>query len=375
MSVAGEQRKPARSKGIPLIAFVLGALLVGAAAGYFGGKSLKQSGVKLDAWILAALPVAFWLVIAWHEFGHLLGGWSAGFRFALFAAGPLRIDRVHGRVRVRWNRSAALWGGVAATAPPGVGMETAEHMRRAMMRVVAGGPLLSLAGAVLLVPGSILMPSDPSLAVLLNITGALSLMVGLGTLIPNSMAGFQSDGARLLQLWRGGEEAERWACLALLSGFSASRRPRNWPEELVISGSRGALESNDGVSGAWLRATWHEDRGELPEASEWISRALAAGEFWPKPARPLLHATAAYVRARVGDATAAREHLDQAAAPGFLEKEQRLLAEAAVLLAEGNAAGARAIAGKALQEIPESGGEAVVAVREKLLRLSTEAAA
>jgi hypothetical protein len=97
-------------------------------------------------------------------------------------------------------------------------------------------------------------------------------------------------------------------------------------------------------------------------------------EFWPKPARPLLHATAAYIRARMGDATAARAHLNQAMAPGFLEKEHRLLAEAAVLLAEGKASEARSIAGKALQELPES-GEAAAATREKLLRLSNEAAA
>jgi hypothetical protein len=374
MSVAGEPRKTARAKKIRLIAFILGALLLGAAGGYLGGKSLKQSGVKLDPWFLAGLPLALWLVIAWHELGHLLGGWSSGFRFALFAVGPLRIDRVHDRIRVGWNRSAALWGGVAASTPVGPRSESTAAMRRAMMRVVAGGPLLSLIGTALLIPASMLLQSNPSLAVLLGLSGALSLMIALATFYPNSMGGFQSDGARLMQLWRGGEEAERWACLASISGLSMLRRPRDWPEELVLAGSRGAVDSNDGVSAAWLRASWHEDRGELPEASEWVSRALEAMEFWPKPARPLLHATAAYIRARMGDATAARAHLNQAMAPGFLEKEHRLLAEAAVLLAEGKASEARSIAGKALQELPES-GEAAAATREKLLRLSNEAAA
>lgn len=354
---------------------ILGSVLfaaIGLGLGYGVGRFLKSSGAAphLSPWVLLGLPVVVWLVIALHEMGHVIGGWNSGFQLAFFAVGPLKIYRDYNRLRVRYNSSPALWGGVAATAPRGSQLPSAPFMRQAMLRVVAGGPLLSLGGTLLLIPAALLLPAYPSLAVLIGAAGLMSFFIALATSIPVSTGGFLSDGARLLQLLRGGEDADRWAYLGVLSGLSLTVRPRDWPAAIVLSCAREGDTSYDGISAAWLRSSWHEDRGEFEAARQWLEQALASIDHWPKPARPLLHASAACLYATLGDAARARPHLEAARQPGFLDKDHLHLAEATVLESEGRRAEAQASARKGLALIPSEATGFALLHREKLSKIA-----
>ncbi|MBS1827032.1 MAG: hypothetical protein JST93_17065 [Acidobacteria bacterium] len=350
-------------KGWPIL--ILAFALLGAGLGYYGGKLVKQSGARLDVsyWHLAFTPLAFLLAAAWHELGHLVGGWLSGFQFSLFIVGPIRIERLHDRLKLSLNRSLSLAGGLAAaTPPPGTRLEP-DEMKRALFRIVAGGPLFSLIGALLLLPATLLLSAS------LGITGAISLIIAVATMIPLSTGGFRSDGARLLQLSRGGEEAQRWAHLAILAGFIYTTRPRDWPRDLVTSISRIGDRSFDAVSAAWLRACHHEDRGELDDAKLWIEEALAGKDEWPIAALSTLHATAASIYAARNEAALAREQFAFLKPGGLLPKDQVLYTEALVLFAEGQREAALDTAGKALAMIPASAQGAAEAQRQNLQRI------
>ena len=243
----------------------------GLGLGYALGRLLKLSGgaPHPSPWVLLALPLVALLMIALHEFGHVLGGWSAGFALDFYAVGPLKIYRGYQRLHLGWNRSLALWGGLAASSPRGPQPPAPAALRRAMLRVVAGGPLLSFAGSLLLIPAALLLWSSPSLAVILGAAGLMSFFIAVATAIPVKTSGFLSDGARFRQLLRGGEAADRWAYLAVLSGLSRTVRPRGWPAELVEACTTAGCLTYDGIAAAWLRSSWHEDRGELAEARLW----------------------------------------------------------------------------------------------------------
>ncbi|MFN7936593.1 MAG: hypothetical protein U0R19_24945 [Bryobacteraceae bacterium] len=358
-------------KGWSTIILFLTMAVLGAALGNYGGKLIKQSGVKLalSYWHVAFMPLAYFLIVAWHELGHLAGGWLSGFQLTLFIVGPLKIERTHDRLRFTLNRNLSLAGGLAASSPPPGTHLDIEDMKRALLRIVAGGPLFSALGALLLVPASLLLASFPGPAIALGITGALSLIIALVTMIPLRTSGFRSDGARLLQLLRGGEAAQHWAQLAILGGFIYTVRPRDWPRELVTSIARFGHRSFDAVSAAWLRACHHEDRRELDDAKLWIEEAIAGKDEWPTAAHSTLHATAASIYAARNEAASAREQFALLKPGGLLPKDQILYAEALVLFAEGQKESARSIAVQALALIPASAQGAAEPQRESLQRI------
>jgi hypothetical protein len=364
---------------MPLRAKKIGSIvlfaLIGAGVGYFVGKLLpKPTGPRepLGWWFIPLLVLMPWLAIAWHELGHVIGGWLSGFRLVLFTAGPLRIDRQGERLRMSWNRTPSLWGGVAATTPsPG---ETSD-MRRKMMTMVAGGPLASLLGGLLLLAAFWLRAGEGPLRLALLVGGAVSLTIALATLLPFSSGGFVNDGQRILQLLRGGESVERWIAGANLSAWSMTTRARQWPEDLVRAHSDGAPATFDGVLARWMRHSWHADRGEIAEAGQWLDEALAQREILPSSVRPIVDATAAEFHARhTGDAERAGRHWSQVGRASMLPAHALALTEAAVMAAQGRREEARGAAERARRgvrhlhgSVREQAEETLAWVEQRLL--------
>lgn len=337
----------------PLVT-VLGVIVLTAAGALFGAWIANMAEVKSTGWdlsrpeklglVLACLPVIF-LFLAAHEAGHLLGGRLAGFRFLLFIVGPLKIHRERDRIRLELNRSAGLAGGIAACVP-----EDARDLRRRTLMMVAGGPLASLvtgAFALGLFFGLDLqgLPPESGLAALygsvaLLMFGGGSLGIGLVTLIPGRTSGFWTDGARILQLLRGGPQAERdVALMALIASSQAGRRPRDWDGALVEQ----ALSLEDAslfeVLARMLVSARDLDRDDFESARRHLERALSLAGELPPTVRPGLLLEAAWFEAAVrGDAGAARRWLDAAGEGALVQKHARLRAEAAVLAAEGKPA-------------------------------------
>jgi hypothetical protein len=285
----------------------------------------------------------FFLAVVLHEVAHLVGGWLVGFRFEFLVVGRLKITRTGGRVRMGLIRGHRVPTGLAGSLPT-----DDRDIRRRLAVAVAAGPgaslLFAAASLVTLVamgsdqPYALLAPDGSWLPSLLVISGTISLLLFIVTILPIQIGELLTDGARLVLLLRGGQETERYCAVGVLVGMSmAGRRGREWPAGLVEAATAVPDGSTFDTLGAMLAYGWSLDRGELAAAGGYLDRALAAAEKYPVGSRPAIYLEAAYFTARYrGDAAAARAFLKDSKG-GFLVKPySELRAEAAVLLAEGN---------------------------------------
>jgi hypothetical protein len=102
---------------------------------------------------------ALFICLVAHELGHLCAGLVVGFRFHLFAIGPLLIERKEaGRIGIGWNRVLSFYGGAVSTLP-----NKTDGLRRRYAIAVAGGPLASLLVAILAAASMDLLRSAPSI--------------------------------------------------------------------------------------------------------------------------------------------------------------------------------------------------------------------
>lgn len=340
---------PAR-RAVKRLRRVLGLLtlaLLGATVGYavaeLLGPAAPDPGVPLPL-LLLALPVVVFGVLFIHECGHLLGGRVAGFRFVLLVVGPLELTRAGGGVRLALNKNPALYGGIAGSVPPG-----GRDLRRKMAVYVAGGPLASLALGITALLAASGLPGDGAFP--LGITGLVSLVIAVVTLLPTRLGGFVSDGARLLMLLRGGPEAERWCGLAAIYGASmGGTRPRDWPASWVARATALPDDTLDGTGGRLLAYARALDTGDAAGAGRLLDHSLGHLEGLPAAFRPSVMLEAAYYTARHrNDPATARAWLDRAKGGMMVERHTRLRVEAAVLLAEGRSGEAAERAGEGLR--------------------------
>jgi hypothetical protein len=314
--------------------------------------------------IVLASSLAFFLSLAAHEAGHLLGGRLAGFRFALYAAGPIRVRRSPSGLRFelndRWNLA-----GFAFSVPVHL-----HNLKRGMVSFVAGGPvtnlLLAAIFAGLFLALTVAAPSREAvraflgssvslgLFVFLFQAGFTSLALGVVTLVPLRKDGFFTDGARLLMLLRDRPKAGRWsASWALYAASADGQRPRDWDRGLIDQATQLTDGSLDEGGACLLAYLWALDQGDEEAAEGFLGRTRAAFDTIPA-LRPSIAAEIAYFQARFrGDAATARSRLDEAQG-GFLERHERLRAETAVLLAEHRVAEARERASEALAALPHA---------------------
>lgn len=285
---------------------------------------------------VAGLALAgLWAALLSHELGHLAAGLAQGFRFSLFAAGPLWIGRRGERVAVAFNRSPLLWGGVAATLPT-----TREALRRRFAVVVAAGPAASLAVAI---AGLAAVPhASGRVATFVSALAWSSFLLFLATAQPFGAGnGLASDGGRLASLLSAGRRGDvELAFLSVIAASTGGVRPRELPAaelELLLVSPPGPLMEGAAVSLAYRRAL---DAGRPEEARALLDRGAA---LLPRLSRAMqgdLRTELADRRARDGDPGGAREALAGLAGP-FVERHRRLRAEASLARAEGRPDDAR----------------------------------
>lgn len=320
-------------------------------------------------WVfLPGLVVVLYLVIVCHELGHLAAGLTQNFRFASMIAGPLWIENTSGRLRLRLNRSLALAGGIVSMLPSGD-----RELRRRMMVLLAGGPGASLLLAAALFAAGLAWPPAP----LLLMGSLMSFLIGAATLIPNELGGFGSDGHRLLQLWKGGEPAERLCRMqALYAASHAGLAVADWPAEVVERleddpGDR--TESSLGLSLVYL---WRLERGEVQQAGEALDRMLANRKVYPAiTISHLLLEAAWFLAVHRKQGLEARDWLSQAGESKMLDEGQRARAEAAVLALEGDWDAARLRQAEALEHLRSSPAEGSYKLVERMIQDSVPSSA
>nr|MCU0247818.1 hypothetical protein [Bryobacter sp.] len=346
---------------------VLRQLLIGAAIGGVPVGAIMivvlRSRPQLPpAWIFfPGVVAAMFLAPLVHELGHLIFGLTQRFRFCFLIVGPLAVRQEGGRWKVEWNRSLAMAGGIVGMTPEGE-----ENLRRRMLWMVLGGPLTSLLAAPLAL---LTVPAGP-MVVVGWVFGLLSAAIGLATMIPSQVEGLSSDGARVLQLWRGGPSAERYCrTIMLYSSSRAGVTPGQWSEAALSELEADPGEGADAMMALSLVYTWRLDRGEFVEAGEVLRRMLDQMDDYPVAGQGGLRLEAAWYEAtHHRDLAAARGHLEGSRKVKMLNEGQRLRAEAAVHCLEGEAALASQKAEAALREIAKTSDAGARPLMERMVR-------
>ena len=322
------------------------AMGVGVFAGLGGMKFgsemlLPTPGSKLIALVpIVTLPLLWLVAVAFHEFGHVVGGWSGGGKFLLFAVGPLMWRRTPAGVRFNWNRHVNAAGGMASCLP----LDPALATPRRIARMIAGGPLFSLLLALAALWAAVGLSSThaPGVATVIfqHMTlflALLSALIFLVTIAPSTMGGFKSDGRRFYELLRGDARSQHeTALLAITAAALAGVRPAEQDAGLMAQ----AVALKDGSlfdRYAHLTAYSHAaDLGEFARAQALLDYVLEGEAVLLPFVRDVVRCEYAWLLAtQTTDVVAARAWLDSAGKLEF-DPATRYRAEAAVLLHEGH---------------------------------------
>jgi len=344
---------------------MLAGMAVGVVVGVIGARLLaghttpaERGGLRrqLGPWTLPVLIplliLAAYFGIVVHELGHVAGGLLARFRFYLFVAGPLRVERDpdSGRVRVGLNRTVSMMGGLAALLPTGT-----HDLWRRFGLLIAGGPLGSLALAVgawaLAAFGP---PLSPLGKAVVEVTAIMSAGLLIATLLPMRTGGYPSDGARLLRLMRGGPAGMREAAMLPLISLSVGETPpREWPRDLVDAVVAARDASSEECFGNLLAYCHALDLGDVPLATRRMERMVALIPAVPRTSLGGLHLEAAFFAgAWLRDAARARAHLAGIPPRVAVRPYDRARSDAALAIAEGDLPRARTLAAQALAGLP-----------------------
>ncbi len=259
-----------KSWGVRVAGFINGMALVLAAFAAGGAVSERAGMPPLVAFYVAIVMmyVGFFLLVAVHEFGHALVAAMFHWQLSMIAIGPISIKFQPLRVFVGTPvRGSFLAGAVWAFPKRDAGS------RNSWIAMTAGGPLTNIFIGV--VAGCFALLIWPSvLAVCIASLGALSLALGLTTLLPyNATAGGRSDGALIWGLLHGEDTAPRATVLKVFHDSINGVRPRTWSAALV-----GELEANARKPGVRnelaMLYSFHFDCDEFLEARTALRQAI-----------------------------------------------------------------------------------------------------
>lgn len=322
------------------LGFVL-LTVAGGVLGFFLAKFAKtwfplhDTLGRLSAWDLLALPVLWLLAVGLHEAGHLAGGLSRGMRFLLFIAGPFGWVRTRDGIQFRWYFNLGTFGGIAAALPA-----PDRALKPQLLRLVAGGPLASLALAALAF--AVAMANEGRPAAYLLIFGALSAMVFLVTAAPFRAGGFMSDGLQFLELSRNPALVERRVRLTSLMGTSLSGvRPRDLDPDLLAQAQ--ALAGDEPVYdvGVWFYSYGHAlDRGDIAAAGAWLDRIETVLDRYPQGFRQAVTVELTLFEALHRRRPEVAQAWWSQSRGGVVDPSRRALAEAALAVLAGQTAAA-----------------------------------
>jgi hypothetical protein len=262
-----------------------------------------------------------------HEVGHVLGGLATGFRFLSLRVGPLVFER---SFRISWYRGPGAASSGLARMMPG----KRDNLRlRALVFIVAGpGANLLSAGLVFALPTAKGFSSTALLIV--------SVVTFVGSFVPFRSPVGLSDGSRIWMLWRNHGAGERW--LALMK-IEAESQEGVLTEKGLAEHIAKAIAVRDPSPETVLAHAFAFsaaiNRRQDHEAGELLETCLRYSSYAPPSQRDGLISDAAVFQARLCKRAdlAAQWLADLQSTP---IPRLRVRAEAAVLEAQGDTAGA-----------------------------------
>jgi hypothetical protein len=273
----------------------------------------------------AAIAVTFLI----HELGHLVTGLCLGFRFHAIRIGRVQLNYPF---RFSWVRPVGR-GAAAMVSMFPVGF---ARLRPRALGMLAAGPAANLVTALAIA----LLPFDKGW--FSGLLGLCSGCIGAINLIPFQRGTFKSDGCRIVTLVRHPQEGRRWlAILALNAELADGVAPESLSPHFLSAAAAVGDDSFDTLAGHLLVYLNRFYRRDDAGAADALETCLEQAGRMPEPIRESLICEAAVFQGRRrGRADLAELWLadipPEPTFPGI-----RLQAEAAILEARGDRAGAR----------------------------------
>ncbi len=261
-------RKKLRSKLLPVaLGFLFGILLVQSA------NDPDTLGSPAATYTVLFYFLVLLLAVVVHEAGHLLAGWIVGFRFGFVSIGPFTLNRVHGRLKVRFRQILTGASGLAGMHVDGV-----RRLRRRLLVFIAGGPaanLLSVPATTALINYLFHATRNGWVLIPVHLFVWISLILGLVNLLPFSVGALFSDGARMAMLFRSRTRARRWlSIVALQEQTQKGLRPRDWKRTWLSAASSVQDGSIDDFRGNLLAYAAASGREDAPVAALHLEKCL-----------------------------------------------------------------------------------------------------
>jgi Peptidase family M50 len=257
-------------KAAPVVAVAIWIGAFSAAAWWGRAHGLPRRGAING---LLLLFLCEWITVFFHELGHAVAGWVSGMELASFLVGPFLAQKRAGRWKLQFHLAGILnSGGAVATVPLHL-----QALRPRMAIEVAGGPLASLLTAMAAYLVLLMMPGSAYAAWwrVPAMVAAISAGATVLNLIPFRFAAGLSDGALLVQLFRGGQFADLREALKMVGSTTVTpTRPRDLDSRALADGLRAGVGTPQEGTLQLIQLICAVDRGELVQAREHLEASL-----------------------------------------------------------------------------------------------------
>ena len=191
----------------------------------FDNLDLEVSQEKMI--IIIGILVMMFLVLMFHELGHLITGLLQGFRFEQFVIGALGFKRDGERVRMYLNKNLEYYGGIAATSP----WDSHPDNAKKFAFVLLAGPIASVLFALYSLVVSQLLEDHILQTVFLSGAG-ISIAIFLVTTIPAKTGIFYTDRKRYQRLVKPGRDQDtELAILKIMGSYAQDNSYKNIKKE------------------------------------------------------------------------------------------------------------------------------------------------
>lgn len=300
------------------------------------------------------------VVVVIHEAGHVLCGLAFGSRIRAFFAGPFQWQVYRGRWKFRFNPVALLaMGGGAGVVPTRVG-----EPKSFQIAMVAAGPVMSAITGFVGLWMAFAVPASAwqNQWFLLAMFATISLETAVLNLVPLRTAMGYSDGARILQLKRGGAWADLYETFRNAAATRVSAvRPRDYDIAAIHRVlDAGIVKDSKVFSLRLLAHSYYADREQLAQGMEELDEASALYDTCATKIPAGWHTTFVIEEATIRrDRVLARTWWDRMEAknPTWLNGDY-WMAKSALHWIEGDSEAAKAAWSKAAQylaEMPQTG--------------------
>jgi hypothetical protein len=281
--------------------------------------------------IAVELPFLLFAVIVVHEIGHLICGLNVGFLLASVHFGPFRISPPF-RVSFKFEPKTGASGLVRMI--PG----SSKNLRSRAMVFILGGPVANLLSGAIILFLELFLELGGTLS---ECFAVLSIVIGLGNLIPFQQLGLISDGKRMLMLLKNAGQGERWlAILQLAAELRSGIEPENLSPDFMAKAIAVKDESPDTAAAYAFAYAAALSKDALDQAAQLLETCLKYSQFSAPVMQEALKCDAAIFQARKRKRVDLAEQWLSEIPEKTLLPGQRLRVESAILEAQGNIEGA-----------------------------------